>query len=88
MVKVANLLDSIARKEAITVAEGELQAKIEEMATQSRDYDAAKKYLEKQEIQANLSREILNTKVFKFIEDHAQIKIVKDDRDMKGDEDK
>jgi trigger factor len=85
MVKVAKLLDSIARKEAITVEESEIQAKIEEMATQSRDYDSAKKYLEKQEIQANLSREILNTKVFKFIEDHAQIKIVKEDKDMKGD---
>lgn len=83
MVKVANLLDSIARKEAITVAESEVQAKIEDMATQSRSYDSAKKYLEKEEIKANLSRELLNDKVFKFIEDHAQIKIVKEDRDMK-----
>lgn len=86
MVKVANLLDSIARKEAITVAESELQAKIEEMAGQSRNYDSAKQYLEKEEVKANLSREILNNKVFKFIEDHAQIKVVKEDGDMKGDE--
>jgi trigger factor len=88
MVKVANLLDSIARKEAMTVAEGELEAKIEEMAVQSQNYDSAKKYLEKEEIKANLSREILNNKVFKFIEEHAQIKTVKEDSDMKGDETK
>jgi trigger factor len=88
MVKVANLLNSIARKEAITVEESELKAKIEEVAAQSRDYEAAKKYLEKEEIQANLAQEILNNKVFKFIEDHAQIKVVKEDKDMKGDETK
>ncbi len=88
MVKVANLLNSIARKEAITVEESELKAKIEEIAAQSRDYDGAKKHLEKEEIQANLTQEILNNKVFKFIEDHAQIKVVKEDKDMKGDETK
>jgi trigger factor len=84
MVKVANLLDSIASKEAITVEDSELQARIEEMAAQSRNYDSTKKYLEKEEIKANLSREILNEKVFKFIEDHAQITVVKEDMDMKG----
>lgn len=88
MVKVANLLNSIARKEAITVEESELKAKIEEIAAQSRDYDGAKKHLEKEEIQANLTQEILNNKVFMFIEDHAQIKVVKEDKDMKGDETK
>jgi trigger factor len=89
MVKVANLLNSIAHKEAITVDESELKVKIEEIAAQSRDYDGAKKYLEKQEIQANLTQEILNNKVFKFIEDHAQIKVVKEDKDnLKGDETK
>jgi trigger factor len=82
MVKVASLLDSIARKEAITVEDSELQARIDEMATQSRNYDSTKKYLEKEEIKANLSREILNNTVFKFIEDHAQIKVVKEDKDM------
>ena len=88
MVKVANLLNSIASKEAITVGESELRTKIEEIAVQSRDYEAAKKYLEKEEIQANLTQEILNNKVFKFIEDHAQIKVVKEDNEMKGDETK
>ncbi|MDP2268454.1 MAG: trigger factor [Deltaproteobacteria bacterium] len=88
MVKVANLLNSIAVKEAITVEESELEAKIEEIAAQSRDYDGAIKYLQKGEIQANLTQEILNNKVFKFIEDHAQITVVKEDNDMKGDETK
>ncbi len=87
-VKVANLLNSIAHKESITVEESELKAKIEEIAVQSRDYDGAKKHLEKGEIQANLTQEILNNKVFKFIEDHAQIKLVKEDKDRKGDETK
>ncbi|MCX5831273.1 MAG: trigger factor [Deltaproteobacteria bacterium] len=82
MVKVASLLDSIARKEGITVEDSELQARIDEMATQSRNYDTTKKYLEKEEIKANLSREILHNKIFKFIEDHAQIKVVKEDKDM------
>lgn len=86
MVKVANLLNSIAVKEAITVEESELKAKIEEIAAQSRDYDGAIKYLEKGEIQANLTQEILNNKVFQFIEDHAQITVVKEDNGMKGDE--
>jgi len=82
MVKVASLLDSIARKEAITVEDSELQARIEEMAVQSRNYDSTKEYLEKEEIKVKLSREILDGKVFKFIEDHAQIKVVKEDKDM------
>jgi len=85
MVKVANLLNSIARKEAIMVEDSELQAKIEEIAAQSQDYDNAKKYLEKEEIQANITQEILNNKVFKFIEDHAQINVVEEDKEMKGD---
>ena len=88
MVKMANLLNSIARKEAITVEEGELKAKVEEIATQSRDHEAARKYLEKEEILANLTQEILNNKAFKFIEEHAQIKIVKEEKNMKEDETK
>lgn len=84
MVKVANLIDSIARKEAITVEDSELQARIEEMAIQSRNYDSTKEYLEKEEIKVKLSREILDGKVFKFIEDHSQIKVVKEDMDTKG----
>ncbi|HLA05174.1 MAG TPA: hypothetical protein VJZ16_04225, partial [Syntrophales bacterium] len=75
------LIESIARKESISVEESEIDSEIEEIAGQSRDYEKAKKYLENEGIRANLRQKILHNRIFKFIEDNARIRIIKDKRE-------
>ncbi|HCL82155.1 MAG TPA: trigger factor, partial [Nitrospiraceae bacterium] len=81
VVKVSGLIESIARKESISVEESEINSEIEEIAGQSRDYEKAKKYLENEGIRANLRQKILHNRIFKFIEDNARIRIIKDKRE-------
>ncbi|HLE18246.1 MAG TPA: trigger factor, partial [Syntrophales bacterium] len=81
VVKVSGLIESIASKESISVEESEIESEIEEIAGQSRDYEKAKKYLENEGIRANLRHKILQNRIFKFIEDNARIRIIKDKRE-------
>lgn len=81
VVKVSGLIESIARKESISVEESEIDSEIEEIAGQSRDYEKAKKYLENEGIRANLRQKILQNRIFKFIEDNARIRTIKDKRE-------
>ncbi len=86
VVKVAALMDSIARKESIAVEESEVEAKIDEIAGQSRDNENTKKYFENEVIRENLKQEILHNKVFDFIEKQSSVKIVKRDSDASEEE--
>ena len=81
VVKVSGLIESMASKESISVEESEIDSGIEEIAGQSRDYEKAKKYLENEGIRANLRQKILHNRIFKFIEDNARIRIIKDKRE-------
>ncbi len=85
-VKTATLLNSIAQKEGVAVTEGELEERIEEIARQSRDYERTKQYLQGEALKANLNQELLHNKVLKFIEDNAEIKIVQEEKDVKGED--
>lgn len=78
MVKLSALLRSIARKESINVSEDDIRAKIEEIASKSRDYDAVQKYFADESIIANLAGELLNKKVLEFIENNARITVTKE----------
>ena len=72
------IIKSIADKESITVSDGELEEKIQEIAAQrSQTYDSLKKSLEDGKMIEDIKSEILNAKVFSFIEKEAKIKIIK-----------
>lgn len=87
-VKVAVLIDSIARKESITVEKNELEEKIMEIARQSLDYEKTVKYLEDEAIRENIRHELLYNKVFEFVEKQSNIKIVKKNNTMIEEESK
>ncbi len=72
------LLKSIAEKESIVVSDGELEEKIKEIAAQrSQSYDSLKKSLVDGNMIEDIKSEILNTKVFGFIENKSKVKIIK-----------
>ncbi|HYA12702.1 MAG TPA: trigger factor [Syntrophales bacterium] len=72
------LIKCIAEKESITVSDEELEEKIQEIAAQrSQTYDSLKKSLEDGKMIEDIKSEILNAKVFSFIEKEAKIKIIK-----------
>jgi len=72
------LLKSIAEKESITVSDKELEEKIKEIAIQrSQSYDSLKKSLVDGNMIDDIKSEILNAKVFGFIEDKSKVKIIK-----------
>jgi len=88
MVKASVILRRIGRKESINVSESEIEARIEEIASQSGDPGAVKNYFTEGAMKANLVGEILNRKVLEFIENSAQITIVNEDAQTKGEENK
>lgn len=72
------LVKSIAEKESITVSDEELEEKIKEIAAQrSQSYDSLKKSLVEGNMIEDIKSEILNAKVFGFIEDKSKVKIIK-----------
>ena len=68
IVKTVILIKNIARKEAITIDEGEVDKEIGEMASQKgQDFDTLKKSLEKDDLIDNIQSEILSRKTYDFL---------------------
>jgi len=77
IVKSFLLLKKIAEKEAFTIDESEVDKYIEELSVQTgRDFEMMKKMYENEERKDGLRMELLQKKVFDFIEQNANIKTV------------
>ena len=77
VVKSFLLLKKIAEKEAIQVEEADLDQHIRELAAKhGRDYEQIRDAFEKEERKDNLKTELIQKKVFDFIEQKANINIV------------
>jgi trigger factor len=60
------------------VSEQDIEEKIKEIANQrTQSYDSLKKSLENGNMIEDIKNEILNAKVFEFIENKAQVSIIK-----------
>ena len=83
-VKSFLLLKKIAQKESLTVDETDIEKYLQDLAAQHRrDYESLKKMYEEEDRKENLKLEIMQKKVFDFIEQNANIKTVeKKDADM------
>lgn len=78
VVRTILIMKSIAEKESITVSEQDIEEKIREIANQrTQSYDSLKKSLEDGNMIEDIKNEILNAKVFEFIENKAQVSIIK-----------
>jgi trigger factor len=78
IVRTILLLKNIGEKEAIAVSEQEIEEKIREVARErGQNYDSLKESLESGNMMEDIRSEILNAKVFGFIEDKAKVEIVK-----------
>jgi len=77
VVKSFLLLKKIAEKEAIQVEEVDLDQHIRELAAKhGRDYEQTRNAFEKEERKDNLKTELIQKKIFDFIEQKANIKVV------------
>ena len=77
VVKSFLLLKKIAEKEAIQVEEVDLDQHIRELAAKhGRDYEQIRNAFEKEERKDNLKTELIQKKIFDFIEQKANIKVV------------
>jgi trigger factor len=78
IVRTILILKNIGEKEAITVSDQEIEEKIRELAQlRGQNYDSLKESLQSGNTMDDIRSEILNTKVFAFIEDKAKVEIVK-----------
>jgi FKBP-type peptidyl-prolyl cis-trans isomerase (trigger factor) len=78
VVKTILLIKSIADQESVSVSDTEIDEKIKEIAVQrAQSYDSLKKSLVEGNLIEDIKNEILNTKVFRLIEDKANITVVK-----------
>jgi trigger factor len=78
IVRTILLMKSMAEKESITVSEQEINEKIKEIANQrAQSYDSLRKSLEDSNLIEDIKNEIINTKLFAFIEDKAKVIIAK-----------
>jgi len=76
-VKSFLLLKKIAEKESLAAEDSDLEQYLHEQATQSgRDYESLKKFYENDERKDYLRTELVHKKVFDFIEQNANIKVV------------
>lgn len=77
IVRTTLLLRNIGEKESISVSDQEIEEKIRELAQlRGQNYDSLKESLESGNMLEDIRNEILNTKVFDFIEDKAKVEIV------------
>jgi trigger factor len=77
IVRTTLLLRNISEKESISVSDPEIEEKIRELAqVRGQNYDSLKESLESGNMIEEIRNEILNTKVFAFIEDKAKVEIV------------
>ena len=78
IVRTIILLKNIGEKEAISVSDQEIEDKIRELAQlRGHNYDSLKESLQSENMTDDIRSEILNTKIFAFIEDKAKVEIVK-----------
>ena len=71
------LLKKIAEKESFIVEENDIEKYIQELAVQDgRDYESLRKMYDNEERKDNLKIELMQKKVFDFIEQNANIKVV------------
>jgi trigger factor len=76
-VKTFLLLKKIAQKESLGLEEGDIEKHIQELAVKyGRDYELLKKTHENEENRDNLKVELIQKKVFDFIEQSANIKVI------------
>ena len=77
IVKSFLLLKKIAEKESLIVEESDIEKYIQDLAVQyGRDYESLRKMYDNEERKDNLKIELMQKKVFDFIEKNANIKIV------------
>ena len=77
IVKSFLILKTIAQKESFAVEESEIDKHIADLAEKhGRDYQLLKSAYEKEDRRDNLKAELIQKKVFDFIEQHANIKAV------------
>lgn len=88
MVKTSLLLDKISEKEAITVDEKEVEERLKELAhSYAQDYESLRANYEKNNLIDRLKDEILEQKTLNFLEEKADIKVVKKkSEEKKGEE--
>lgn len=77
IVKTVILIKNIARKEALTVEDQEVEKQIAEMASQkAQDSETLRKSLEKEELIDSIRSEILSRKTYEFLMEKAHITTV------------
>ena len=77
IVKTVILIKNIARKEALTVDEEEVEKQIAKIASQrAQDYETLKKSLEKEDLIDSIKSEILSRKTYEFLTAKAHITTV------------
>ena len=77
IVRTALLLKNIGERESISVSDQEIEEKIRELAQlRGQNYDSLKESLESGNMIEDIRNEILNTKIFGFIEDKAKVETV------------
>ncbi|HUH66753.1 MAG TPA: trigger factor [Syntrophales bacterium] len=77
IVKTVLILKSICQKETITVSEKEVEEKINEIARErGQDVASLKESMKSRGVIEDIRSEVLNDKVFEFIEDKAKVEIV------------
>ncbi|HNQ66664.1 MAG TPA: hypothetical protein PKL38_11840, partial [Smithella sp.] len=77
IVKSFLVLKKIAEKESITATDGDLESYLQELAQHSgRDYESFQKMYNIEERKDSLMMELVQKKVFDFIEQNANIKVV------------
>ena len=77
IVKSFLLLKKIGEKESFTIEENDIEKYIQELAVQyGRDYEPLRKMYDNEERKDNLKIELMQKKVFDFIEQNANIKTV------------
>jgi len=88
MVKTSLLLDKISEKESITVDEKEVEERLKELAhNYAQDYESLRANYEKNNLIDRLKDEILEQKTLNFLEEKADIKVVKKkSEEKKGEE--
>jgi len=85
IVKSSMLLRGIARKESIVTSDGEIEERIRKIAEErGQKYDDVKSSFEKANMLDNIRNDILNEKVFAFIEGKAQVKTISKENEQAG----
>jgi len=76
-VKTFLLIKKIAQKESLALEEGDIEKHIQELAVKyGKDHELLKKTYENQENRNNIEVELVQKKVFDFIEQSANIKVI------------